>query len=854
LDPIKRQLRLLDQQLEEKTSLHKIIFTRSPLFIPACGFLAGIVIRHFLNFHIACPLAILVLTAIASVIVAASVKHSARVYIAAYSACIAFAALGAIRLASFHQPSANDIRNFVGNQRILATIRGTLITKVHLEDRDTWKFGRYLPIEPSSSFYLKLDSVKTKNEWTEVTGTVRVQVTARVKGLNPGDYVNIYCWLQRFNPPLNPGQFNFEKYLRRRVVFVGVSVKSQAGIELLQRASLTSFARFKYKFKTIAAHALLDEATPNNQSSALLAALLLGKRASLDTNINGAFRKTGLLHFISLSGLHLGILAGMLWWLAKTAGLSKRTRAAVCLIIIALYVIIVPPRAPILRAAILCAFFCISVIVRRQPNPLNTLSLAAITLLLIRPMDLFNAGWQLSYTTVFGIIVFYNPVANFLLTNTIDKIPALQPREDQPPTITFVAALANRAVELFAVGIAAWLGGAGVMLYHFGTITPTAALWTVLIFPLVFAILAAGFLKIVLAAVLPTLALIIGLIAAALSNLMIIIVKFFAACNISGLLIGKVSIAIIICYYCLVLFARFTHFRKPLVKKLICTTLAVVIFAYLGLTKYNNSALNHLELTTLAVGHGQAVFVRLPGNETMLFDAGSLTTKDCGNRIIVPFLNAGGINSIDAIILSHDDIDHINAVPEIIAACKVKAVYANSAFLEKADTFSMAGVLKTSLVDNNHSLSLIASPLPTTSAKLTSLWPTPAIAADPTISDNDKSQVTLIEFAGRKILLCSDIERLAQQHVLTALAGQKIDVVIMPHHGSTTNLLDGFIEDLNPQIAIASCSFRRAKSAFKPKPPTRAFYTPIDGAVTIKIKANGQISAAAFLLDKTRPY
>ncbi len=814
----------------------------------AVGFIGGIVIQHFFNPAIGWPLVILGLCIIAIAVFLFLQNHRARLHVIACTAGVAFACLGAIRLAGFGQPAANDIRNVAGKERTLATIRGYVSTEPSLEDRESWKFGRYLWSERGTSFYLELSEVKTKTGWAKVSGTVRVQVAEEATDIKIGDYIGAYCWLDGFGEPLNPGQFNLKKYLAQRGVFVGASVKSRGGIELLARGGPTFLARAKNRLKKIAAESLFGETSPDDESNAMLNALLLGQRGGLGPAVFDAFCETGLAHFICLSGLHIGILAGFVWWVCRATGLTKRPRAVVCIIVIALYVMIVPPRAPTLRAAIICWFFCLSVLVRRRPNALNTLSLSAIVLLALRPMDLFNVGWQLSYTSVLGIILLQRRISNWLFERTIDKIGALEPKENERLLVRFCKPVPAWAVELLSVGVAAWLGGAGVLLYHFGAVTPMAAVWTVLVFPLVFAILAVGFLKMVLAALLPTAALLLGMIATGLADFLIWLVKLIAGLNISGALIGTVSVWLIVLYYTFLFFWRFGYLPRPAFKKAICGVMAIVILISLGHAKYRSNYRRDLELTCLAVGHGQAVFVGMPGGENLLFDAGSLSTKDCGRRVVIPFLREKGISRLDAIFLSHDDIDHMNGVPEIVSGLRVKGIYANAAFVDKAATWSTAGYLADCLRNENQQLKLLDEYVSSNGrAKIIPLWPEPAVCRDESVSDNDKSQVILIEFAGKNILLCSDIERFAQEQILQRYRDLKADVVIMPHHGSTRNLTDGFVETIGAKAVLISCSKTRYEAAYKPASGTKAFYTPIDGAVTVKVMPGGAVTATGFV-------
>jgi competence protein ComEC len=838
---------LLDAQLAERGAFAEQIFTRSPLAPLAVGLIAGIVVQHFLNPPIGWPLAVLGICAVTIVTFLFLQNHPARLHVIACAACIGFACLGAIRLISLNRPAANDIRNFVGDERMLATIRGYVATEPQLEDRDSWKFGRFLWSEGGTSFYLKLSEIETKTGWAGIGGTVRVQVSEPASDIEVGDYIQAYCWLDRFGGPLNPGQFDLKGYLARRGVFVGAFVKSRSGIELLGRSDSATLASVKNRLRIIAAEALFGETSPDDQSNAMLAALLLGRRGKIGGATYDAFCKTGLVHLICLSGLHMGILVGFVWWVGRSAGLTKRPRAVVCIIVIGLYVLIVPPRAPTLRAAIICWFFCLAVLVRRRPNALNTLSLSAIVLLALRPMDVFSAGWQLSYTAVLGIILLHGRINNWLFVRTIDRIDALGPKENDGLFVGFLKWVPAAAVELFSVGVAAWLGAAGALLYHFGVITPMASVWTVLVFWVVFAILAVGFLKMAIAALLPTAALVLGIIATGLADFLIWVVELIASWNISGVLIGEVFGGVIILYYCFLLFGRFGHLRRVVVKKAICATTIFVILLSITIAKYRDSYRRDLEVTFLAVGHGQAVFVGMPGGENLLFDAGSLSTKNCGQRIVVPFLRKKGVGKLDAIFLSHDDTDHMNGMPEIFSVCEVGGIYANEGFLAKIDTSATAGLLADCVKNGNQQLkSSDEYVLSDSKAKIMFIWPTLQVCRAGSVSDNDKSQVTLIEFAGRKILLCGDIELFAQEQILQMQAGLSADVVVMPHHGSTRNLVDGFIERIGAEVVIISCSMGRYEAAFRPKGDIKAFYTPIDGAVTVRISADGMMRVTGF--------
>ena len=862
MDVIQRKLEVIDKQLAGGKNLHKQIINTCPLLFVAIGLIAGILLQNVFDLSVSFWLILLALLAATTVfffIIQPASNHQLpitnQLYATAYLALACFVCLGAVRLISYEQPEPNDIHNFVSDNRTLATIHGVISTEPYINDNHNWKFAKFSHTDPASSFYLKVSGVKTVNGWAKVSGIVRAQVNEPVLDLKAGDYVRLYCWLGRFKKATNPGQFDVSQYLSRKKIFIAASVKSRDDIEVLRPPRRTQndkwqciFTTIKRKLRQTATQALLGSPSPENSGEGLLQALLLGYRGNIDSKTYNAFRKTGLLHFISLSGMHLGILMGIIWWLCKTAGLMKRSRALVCIIALGVFLMIVPPRAPTLRAAIICLVFCVSFLFRRHSNPVNTLSLAAIILLLIKPTQLFEAGWQLSFASVLGILLFTERIENLIYEKTnywfwIDK-----PEEISPAT-RWTKKIGAKIITLFSVGFAAWLGSTGVLLYHFYTVTPLASVWTVIAFPFVALILTIGFLKIILSFLLPTAATALGIIVNGLSTLLIWIVKFISDLDISQILIGHISVWLVIFYYCTIAVLCFAYYRRFPTRKIMYRTITLAILAmavYLGTVKWQRTHRNNLILTTLDIGHGQAILAQLPGRANILFDAGSLHKRDIGRRIVTPFLDYIGINKIDAIVISHNDIDHINGIPEIAGYCKVGCVYANDAFFIDMQTEpnGTAKFLNDCMREKGLEIKRLNENLNlSSSANIKILWPSEQIYRNEEFGDNDKSLVSLIEFAGAKILLCSDIEKFAQRKLLRLFPNLKADVVVVPHHGSAKTLEPDFLENLGADILIYSCSRSQYEKqrTNRAKSKAQSLYTATGGAATVCIYENGTI-------------
>ncbi len=727
------------------------------------------------------------------------------------------------------------------NDRQLATLRGTVNSQV-LVNETSRDFSSIPWLNSQSSFYLSVTEVKTTSGWQKACGKVRIQIAEPVKHIKPGNTVLIYCWLSRFSPPANPGQFDLRKHMYRRGVYIAASVPIAEGVEVIEYSHSVIF-RLRSLFYHFAAENLLDETVTDADVRSLTSALLLGRRSSLNPAIVAAFQKTNLAHFISLSGMHVGILAGSLWIFLRTAQIPKRPRAALCIILILIYALIVPPRAATMRAVFLSCFFFASSFFRQRSSPINTLALSAMVLLLIRPYEIFTAGWQLSFLSVLGILLFYQVVRYHILTHLFYPLIAFLKER----FVVFQHFLYG-IIELLSVGISAWIVIAPMLLHYFGRINPLSPVWTVLVFPAVLVILYAGFLKILLTPLLPTLASLLGLLLNMSARLLEKAVVLLSKTDVVQIASHRPGFLFTGVLYCLLTITYFLGHRHRRIKKLFLALLVVCFIVPFVVRKANIHDDITMEITCLSVGHGQAVIVSASDNRHFLFDAGSITNRDIARKTIAPFLLHQSIFELEAVYLSHGDMDHINAVPDIAAAVSAKHIFANTALLVNAKQPSLEQELTTKLAELGHRLEPIKDRKSDLLA-ITSLWPPKSVACDNLISENNRSEILLLEYAGRKILLCGDVERSAQGQFLEMLPSLTVDVMVLPHHGSTVNLDARFIEQLDPEIMVASCSLKNVSNAYQPADDLNkeCFYTAIDGAVTVKIKADGTFSAVGFL-------
>lgn len=839
-DLIRLRLQRLDR-LTLSAPPDETLFASAPILAYAVAFIVGIwLLDVFPMTNFWFLLFPCLLLSAALLFVSRKFAYPASLWITLSAACLTFFAAGFARhYASIHV-GPDHISRCLLYERQLATLKGVVISPVVNTEKDAsipW-------VEPHSSFYLQTQSILSEGQWLPVTGVVRVQVGQPLRHVRPGNEVLIYCWLSRFAPPPNPGQFDLRKYMARKGVYLAASVPVSEGVEVID-PSISSIHAARSFVSLFCEDSLLDDSLPDRSVRDMSAALLLGRRENLDPEIMAAFQKTNLAHYISLSGQNVGILAGSLWFLLRTFGLPKRPRALLCILLIILYALAVPSMPAINRAVFLACFIFSSFLLRRRSQPLNTLALSAIVLLLFRPSELFSVGWQLSFLSVLGILILYEPVVYYLRTWVL--YPAVFAMNQR---FVWLQSLLSGLLDLTAVGVAAWLAIAGLLLYYFGSINPLSPLWTVLVFPFVLALLYAGYLKLVIAKLLPTVGAFLSVIIHEAARGFEESVLFLSKIDLTRMIARPPSIAIVVLIYIMLiilLFLPFFHRRL----RLVCYTGCAFLFLQPALFQFADAfRQRHVEITCLSVGHGQAIVLTGP-QESILFDAGSITNRDIASKTILPFLQQKGISSLNAVYISHGDLDHINAVAEIPAYIDIQKLYANGAFLTAAAQSSGEKQLSLDLSRFDVIPEPVADYSDEAGLTIKSLWPLRKTAEESGISDNDQSEVLLIEFAGRRLLLCGDIELYAQQQLLSLYPDLRVDALVLPHHGSTVNMDERFIERLAPRIVIASGAVSRAKNAWKPDSScaVKSFYTGLDGAVTIKIKADGTLSADGFLIS-----
>jgi competence protein ComEC len=546
--------------------------------------------------------------------------------------------LGAVRMAYAERVDPHDVRQILPAGPRLATLRGRVVRDIRIGERD-WVFKVLHSEDPGTRFYVQTSGVQTTQGWRRVHGTVGVWVGEPIDDLQIGDEIQMCGWLERLTPPTNPGQFDIASYLLDQGVVAAATLKSRQGIEKRPPSSLGSALRWVYSMRHRTCLALACHWPDDPRSLGLVQALVLGVRADVQNDVSEAFYRTGLLHYVSLSGMHFAILVGVVWFLARVAGLLRPAAAAVCSAAVGLFVLLIPAMAPAMRAAILCWVFCAGVLVRRQGHGVNTLALAALLLLLARPSYLLDPSWQLSFACMAGIFLLSGPIEKAVREGWRLVQPAGNRLADggrPPPVPLWLRKGAEAILPLLCVGFGAWLASAGIVLYHFYNLTPLAPVWTVLVFPAVWVVMVLGVVKVLASLVLHGLCPVTAWTLAAATRVLIWAVDQLGHVDVSSVRVGHISTVPILLYYGLLATVLLIDVRRRPLWRATVVAVACVTLAWVGWTKWQHTHRCDLIMTCLDVGHGQAIVVQPPGSGALLLDAGSRVKADVGTRIVNP--------------------------------------------------------------------------------------------------------------------------------------------------------------------------------------------------------------------------
>ncbi len=807
----------------------------------------GIMLDRWLEVPIGIWLALLAVALLASWICRS--KSGMRRRLASLSLAVAVLCLGGgwHHVHWFLFPS-NDLASFSQNAPQPAAVRGIIASLPEVRPAPAFDPLQLAAAEERTQFDLQATEIRVGGLWQPASGLCSVMVEGRLAEFLPGDRIQVFGQLSRQQPAGNPGEFDFAADHRAEGRLTALRAPQPEGVTLLDNGDEFNYRRGIAKIRRSCRNSI-DKYLPR-ELAGFAAALLIGERQDLGTSRRDAFLMTNSMHFLAISGLHIGILAAGLFALLRLGWVPRRWALGSVVIVTFAYLIISGAQPPAVRSFILAAVVCGGLLLNRSWVGLNSLALAGLFVLAVNPNDLFRVGPQLSFLAVLTLMT----VAPYCARLGTIRDPLLQLIHQNSPwprrAIRWLAVIYLRGA---LISLCVWLVTLPLVAARFHLLSPVASPLSPIIWPLIAIALFSGFGVLAFGSWLPPVAICFAWVAQQMLNIIDWCVDTAAGIRGSHAWVSGPDDWWLVGFYLLV--CGLMIFR-PRRRMLIATTAVLVVWlsvgAIDGLT-LNERPVGTLRCTVLSMRHGCCVVLELPDQQVLVYDAGRLGSPRGAVQSISAFLWARGIGKIDHLVVSHDDADHFNAVPGLIKRdFGIAQVHTPPRMLDgelSAATAALRDAIQDSRVSTSqvHRGQVLMQSLNEEHPYRVAVLHPPETAFDG--SDNSQSIVLLIEYAGRTILLPGDLEPPGLEMVL-ATEPIDSDFLLAPHHGSRSSDPPGFAAWCQPDLTVISGGrnfavddvtedYRRAGS--------KVFHTAEHGAVTYTIDANGEASFTTHL-------
>lgn len=617
-----------------------------------------------------------------------------------------------------------------------------------------------------------------------------------------GNMIKVTGTPKVFEQAANPGNFDQRNYYKKQKIEFMIFAEHMIICSKDSDAAADFLHTFKHRWKQI----LTDNL--GEYYGGIMSAVLLGDKSSLDSDVQKLYRKCGIGHILAVSGLHMSFLGMGIYRLLRRIGAGFFISGSAGAVILLLYLIMIGPGISSSRALLMFLVHMGADVTGRDYDLPTSLFLAALILCLIQPLYILDAGFQLSFGAVLGMF-FLTPVISGCLRSDCVKILPVR-----------------RLLESMAASLAVTVSLMGPVLYFYYEIPLYSVCLNVAVIPLLPAAMAAGTAGSALYPVWSSAGKEI------LKICRYILCLYDEACTFTGnlpfsrIVTGRPPLALIVIYYvilsvlCLLFFLSentedisclcyYAEKRRKLLLKMKRYAGVFVIAAAAGMafvcrTVYRTG--ENLTVTVLDVGQGDSIHLSA-GNINCLVDGGSSTVKETGMYRIEPYLLSSAADTLQYVIATHGDEDHISGIRELLEnqnlGVKIENLIVSAPELWDRN---LAGLAETA--ENAGTRVIYAEPGSRLSfgngrnnLELICIAPDSAVISE---TGNQASLVFILEYGEFRMLLPGDLEGEAEQQLIKSGLLGECDVLKAAHHGSQNSGSQEFLERICPEIAIIS--------------------------------------------------
>ena len=677
--------------------------------------------------------------------------------------------------------------------------------------------------------FLKTRSIHLRGKVIPVSGRVILNLFNEQMAVEYGDIVQVKGHLKPVRGFKNPDLFDYGEYMFLKGIHGKINISKPQDLRkvgFIERSFLRTIYRWREGLLEVVDNSLAP------QEGSIFRAMILGSSERLTSRTREIFIRAGVAHLLVISGLHIGFIAMLTFSAIRyfilylpvnileelTIHILPSHVAALSTIpVITFYTLISGNRIPSLRAFIMTSIYLLCMSMERNHNILNTFMVATMAVLLWTPLSLFNISFQYSYIAVLTIIVMG------------ERLNSKRPSRNKR---SLFISIWNRWASLFLLTLWVNIFLLPLNSHYFNTFSWPGFISNLIITPY------AGFIVLPVSLVSITISFIFNLDKLPLITVntyliigLIKITAWFANLPFSIIHVPSLPAFFIFPVYgALIVISLAQSWRRP-----VLLILSILLFMRIGI-----SCLYHADrdrISFIDVGQGESIFIEFATGETMLIDGGGLFGKhfDTGRSIVAPFLWNRWTYTIDYLVASHPQRDHIKGLTYIIRNFAVKEVWTDGVHTNASKAFDRAikekGIpVKT--INKNLNNKIIGN------CRIIFLNPPAPL---PPWKVNDLSIVMKIRCGTFSILLTGDIERRAIYNIVQGRDSLKSTILKIPHHGSKSSFDRRFMYAVHPSTGIVSAGFMNpyhhpSKYVVHEyeKMGTKIYNTATDGAITVE--------------------
>ncbi|MDR3625674.1 MAG: DNA internalization-related competence protein ComEC/Rec2 [Ignavibacteriaceae bacterium] len=681
--------------------------------------------------------------------------------------------LGSVFVTEFQKPNYNFLPQEIEKQKDFKA-RG-IISNIEL--RREHEIVLYLDADsasfPGSVFYKKITLI------CRIRDENKKNLDSLYNAILPGNTASVKGLFMKGNNRRNPGEFNYNQYLCEKGISGILYVYNVKDINILNKHDA------KIQSVIFNVRKSIDNEITNlhqPQTAGFIRGQLLADRSNIDYNAVVEFINSGVVHILAVSGLNVGFIVLII--MIVLGRFNVYFRSILMILCIIVFLVLTDSQASIVRAVVMSILVITGFLTNRSTNIYNSLAVSALIILLADPAQLFDPGFQLSYSAVLSIAVIY-PVFQKTISNSGIKNKWI------------------KYILLFiGISLCAQLGTLPFTLFYFGKLSLVSLFTNLIIIPLSGVIVGIGIFTLFLNLFTPLLASFYAAGNDFLNSVMFYIIKMAGSSEHSFLWIRNFSVldGIIFYLFLAVFLYALIYFESKIAMLIVCILVFANVLVLCSLDNKNLLPDNYLHVLMVDVGQGDAFLIKFPDGKTALIDAGEATLNfDNGERIILPLLNHLGIDKIDYGFISHVDLDHYGGFISLINENKIGKIYKPYSDTSFSKDIKLEKFLRANNIPVNYYEKGIIK-LPAGRIYILNDY-----SKNVKLTTNNGSGLLKILYGSSSFLFTGDLERRGEIHYINSYGDfLKSDVLKVSHHGSQTATSEEFVSRVKPKISLIS--------------------------------------------------